>query len=180
MRKFHLDEEAGNRLRLCRQLSGLSIEDVATRLCMVKSRYQLLEKSFSKPQQDLHLDSLAAVLGASAEWISTGQGAAPVSTRPDVERRPMPLQERQKRTEANEKLAQRARLRRIQLGMSAADAACALKVTRDAFMRWEESLSNVRGVAHEANWEQLLKVPRGWLRDDSTPAHADAFRRLPA
>lgn len=183
MKRSDLDAETGNRLRLCRQLSGLSIEDVATRVCMVKSRYKQLESSFSKSQQDLHLESLARVLGVEPEWIASGKGVAPHGAPQSVERRPLTPQERHARNKANELLGQRARLRRIQLGVSAVEAACFLRITRDTFTRWEESLGNVRGIAHESNWERLLKVPKGWLRNEAiaaTPAHSNAFRRLAA
>lgn len=63
-----------------------------------------------------------------------------------------------------QRLGQRARERRDELSLTRNEVAGRLKISAMNLLQWERSLPRARRAA-EAEWEQILHVPSGWLRD---------------
>jgi transcriptional regulator with XRE-family HTH domain len=72
-----------------------------------------------------------------------------------------------------QRLAKRARERRDELSLTRNVVADHLKISAMNLLRWERSLPR-RRRPEETEWEQLLKVPEGWLRDTKLSAYPPA------
>jgi transcriptional regulator with XRE-family HTH domain len=67
-------------------------------------------------------------------------------------------------SDERKRLGERAKSRRLKLGLSRKDVAAAINVPLLALFRWEQSLVR-RPRPQEKRWEDALGVPGGWLRD---------------
>ncbi len=70
----------------------------------------------------------------------------------------------------NQKLAQRAKHRRTELGLSVSFISDLLEIKRATLVNWEKELTNKPKLSVEQKWEQALRVPCGWIRDSSIEA----------
>lgn len=169
------------RLRTIRVHRRITSEAIASRVCMLVSRYKALEKNFPRDAQDRYLAALAAALDVSETWLATGEGESPVPEGDQpVSRAPVhSFAQRRELRAGREALAQRAKLRRVQLGISAESMATQLGLKRDVFLRWEGCLL-LEAHPKEALWERLLRVEQGWLRNEEAEAASAATRGLMA
>ena len=136
------------RLRERREAIGLSVAHVAEKLGVDVPRYRNWEKSFGPLPQRQYGDALARILDVDADWFRSGEGETP----------PLPVWD-------YELLAQRAVARRRLLKLSRSTVAQAMGVTNITLGKWEESLPAMHKGQKEFLWEEVLRVPRGWLRD---------------
>lgn len=159
---------AASRLRAVRLQKGLTAESTAIKLCMLTRRYKALEQSFPLEAQRRYLAPLAAALGVSESWLATGGGLPPDGVallRPDARVPVYSVAQRRSLRGQREILAEGAKARRIELGISFSAMAAMIDVTSYAFRRWESCLL-LNACPEEALWEQRLEVPEGWLRDE--------------
>lgn len=144
---------SATRLRERREAIGLSAAQVAERLGVDAPRYRSWEKLFGPLPQRQYGDALARILDVDTNWFLSGEGEMPQLPVWDFEL-----------------LAQRALARRRLLKLSRSSVAMAMRVTNQTLCKWEESLPKASKEHQEALWEDVLRVPRGWLRDQSMNA----------
>ena len=144
------------RLRERREAIGLSVPQVAQRLGVDVARYRSWEKLFGPLPQRQYGEALARVLNVEAGWFYSGEGEIPPP--------PTALD--------FELLAQRAVARRSLLRLTRTEVAQAMGVTIKTLSTWEESLPSTTREEKELLWENVLRVPRGWLRNRDMDAPA--------
>jgi len=136
--------------------------------------YGHLETCFSKLRQQKYLALLAPILGVRVDWILHG-------VNPSIPGIPETLDQgwaSAKHTtsltkEQRENLGKRARERRKALNYGLTAVANALGIKENKLKNLEFCLSVRCNEATEDKWEDVLGVPRGWLRDlqqSTTPA----------
>lgn len=148
----HPDVLAGQRLKALRVASNLTSQKVADRLGLRLSRYESFEKSFTAVAQGQYLGALARILQVSPGDI--------------IEQEPGDPEVPELSQAARECLAIRAGQRRESLRLSKTEIALELGVTARQLAAHEACLPG-SPEALEAKWEEALRVPPGWLRDES-------------
>jgi DNA-binding Xre family transcriptional regulator len=146
------DVAAGQRLKELRLARNLTSQKMADRLGLRLPRYESFEKSFTAIAQGQYLGALARVLQVSPGDI--------------VEQDPGEPEEPELSQAARECLAIRAGQRRESLRLSKTEVALEIGVTTRQLAAREARLP-VSPETLEEKWEKALRVPPGWLRDES-------------
>ena len=143
---------AGQRLKALRLDRKLSPQNVADRLGLRLARYEDFERCLTAAAQGQYLGALTRILQVSPGDI--------------VEQEPKKTEAPELSQAARECLAIRACKRRESLRLSKAEIAPELGITaRQLTVR--ETCLLAEPEALEATWERALRVPSGWLRDES-------------
>lgn len=163
--------EIAARLRSRRKQLGLTTVLVADKIGVPNPRYRSWEKQLGPATEKQYLDALARILQVEPEWLSHGNGPAPmlpeeveILTAADVKILRLTLEERVV-------LAKRALARRESLKLDRREVALRIGIPTHGLKQWEAMLPQKRKNNFEMLWEAVLGVPEGWLRmvDLETP-----------
>lgn len=147
-------KDAAKRLKAMREAKGISLSEIAGRLGVSTARYRTWEKIFGPLPQRQYGDALDRIL---ENWGGTaGQPDGPSSLDGDLH--------------DFAELGNRAAERRKAMGLNRTFVAGRIEISAPTFRTWEISLPRLHRGGHEDAWEDVLEVPRGWLRHLSWPA----------
>lgn len=138
-----------NRLRERRIAVGITPAQIAERLGVDTARYRTWERVFGTLPQRQYGDALARILGVDSAWLCSGVGEV---DSPVVD---------------YAFLGQRAATRRRVLKLTKVKVAESMGISHLTLGKWEENLPAQNRGLKETLWEEVLKVPSGWLRDPS-------------
>lgn len=156
--------EIASRVRYARHARNLRIIDICDALAIDKGRMSNLERHFTEAAEKELLEKVAEYYRVSLQWLQDGSGESGLPSTAQQAGPEMTLSF-DKRSE----LAARAKARRLQLGLTYADIKAHQGPGTAHLERWEQCLALYR-EDREAHWEDALKVPRGWLRDETMTA----------
>lgn len=165
--------QAGARLKLRRLQLSLTVGAVADKLGIQVGRYRGWEIEFGKLAQGQYLNAVAGVFNVNPMWISRNEGPEPLPGLQFDCLGGAPLTVRLK-ADHRQFLAVRAKERRLALQLGRGEVADAIGMDAARLSISEICLTARVWVEVEAKWEEILQVPRGWLRDLAveTPARA--------
>jgi transcriptional regulator with XRE-family HTH domain len=148
---------AALRLKHRREFLGFTAAHVANRLGVDAPRYLHWEKVFGPLPQRQYGDALAQVLGVDKAWLVSADGDIILS---EPQGAPEPFIE----------FGERARTRRKEIGLTLPTISHLSGIPPATLRTWEEKLPGQHRGLKEDQWEDALRVPRGWLRDRSKEA----------
>jgi transcriptional regulator with XRE-family HTH domain len=157
--------EAASRIRQARIYRGLRQTHIAMHLGVPKQRARFWEAQFGRPAEESYLQRLADFLDVPAEWISHGIGDPfSLDVLTAISQDPLPCNDLKKI--ALERLGDRAKARRKEVGLSRETVGLAIGTNHRNLVAWERCLPKTPNRL-EALWESALLVPTGWLRDET-------------
>lgn len=140
-------KDAAVRLKARREAKGITVPEIADRLGVSAARYRSWEKIFGPLPHRQYGDAINRILES---WPESPQCHAPVGPVPD--------------DLDYEELGHRAKKRRESLDLSRLAVSGPMGISSQTLKSWERSLPNRHRGAAEDAWEDVLRVPRGWLR----------------
>ncbi|EKD97278.1 MAG: hypothetical protein ACD_23C00984G0008 [uncultured bacterium] len=147
---------------------------MANALGLKPQTYAYLERRFSAAAQAQHVQTIALLLDAEVEWLTTGVG--PVPAEPDSD---APGNQQGATETLSPKfraaLAARAKKKRCALQLSLGQCAESLGISIVSMTQMEFCLPKSPDAEVEQRWEQLLKVPVGWLREPAITSPSSTF-----
>lgn len=154
----------------------VSKAQMANALGIAAGNYAYLERRCSAAAQKRHIQAIASLLDTTVEWLQTGEG----EVAPDgaVQAAEIALDGVETLSPViRASLAARAKKKRLALGLSTSQCAGYLGIPVSDMHRMESCLNKSPNIEHEKRWEELLKVPPGWLRDSTllTASPSSAF-----
>ena len=161
--------EIAARLRGRRQSLGLTAGLLASKLGVPAHRYRSWEKQLGPSIEIQYVNTIARLLNVEADWLSHGTGTptspsdAPGMSdsavcKPFVLRPPLSEYERSS-------LSARAQARRVTMKLSRPEMSKSIGISSACLSNWEACLPQKPKDKVERQWEVLLGVPEGWLRD---------------
>lgn len=150
--------------------------------------YEFLAQRAKARRRALNLQqtTVAKALGVCSAWLSMREKRLPANHHGDRERcweellqvpqgwlrdasRPTPDHRLSSDWLDTVSLGKRAEARRCDLHLKKAHVARHIGVTSGCLTLWEAKLHLTHGGKKESRWEEVLQVPRGWLRDVRIP-----------
>jgi len=165
------------RIRERRLQLGLTKAEMERHLELKRNGYHIYEKQFSPSAEQRFLRKLSQILQAPEIWFTDGQGMPPETLFDLTSASPSNVEDligdkenhdrlpKKYSLIEREKLAERAKRRRELLRISANELAVAVGVKYATVKCWETHLTQTPKTEHEAVWERVLAVPKGWLRN---------------
>lgn len=153
--------EVAARIRQMREKNGLTLAQVAKSLNVNIPCYTAWEKQFGTASERKHLYKLVDFYRVSEEWFSYGianESDPNFKISRDFSANKLSFISR-------EKLAERAKIRRIEIGISANDLAILIGTKLSKVHVWESVIPLTLSDPIAKLWEQSIYVPEGWLRD---------------
>lgn len=146
-------KDAAIRLQERRKAKGMSVGELSSRLGVSPARYRTWENIFGPLPQRQYGEAIDRLFASPSACSSPKIGEA-ISTislsRID-----------------HSSLGNRAAKRRISIGLSKTFVAAQIGIKEPTLRRWETILPRRHRCVIENAWEDLLQVPRGWLRESS-------------
>lgn len=149
LRDKQVFRDAATRLKARRKAKGVSVPAIANKLGVSTARYRSWEKIFGPLPQRQYGAAIDRIL---QDWVDETQ-------RPLVVDSPVSSE-----NPSLAELGNRAAMRRESLNYSKLFIADQIGVSHPTLRSWEDSLPKRHRGKKEDAWEDVLRVPRGWLR----------------
>ena len=154
------------RLNARRQELGLSAGDVAREIGVTSSTYRAWERQVGPQVEAAYLASVAQALGTTLAWLQHG-----TEPKEDLKANSQTSLAKTKMSpEERTRCALRAKARRVSLNLTRADLASHIAAAPHTVASWERMLPLRSNAEIEAQWENTLGVPAGWLRSLTSDA----------
>lgn len=163
--------EMAARLRARRLQLRLTCLFVAQKLGVSQERYRAWEKQLGPTVENQYLHAIAQVIDVAPEWLSHGTGPNPLSPDGSMFMQVLPPDNPGIQTDQElVALGQRARTRRTDLQLKRPEVAKQIGMSPHLLLGWERKLPRKSKNDVERRWEEVLRVPEGWLRNPSLVA----------
>lgn len=153
--------EVASRIRQARESNDYSFEYISKNIDVPIPTYKAWENQFGESSERKHLHKLTSLYKISPNWFKYGTEEEYV----EGLQASTPKISKILTQEQREKLANRAKIRRIAAGLNAAEFARLIDIRVIKLYQWEVMLPPKPEHVTECLWENHLQVPEGWLRD---------------